>query len=405
MTEAAAGAGAQRPPSFAIGRVMGGTLKIVPIRMAPLLVLALLAACGEKNTYVAPPPPKVTVQKPVQRSITNYLEATGNSAAVNTADLVARVPGFVDSIGYKDGDTVKKGKVLFTIEPEPYDLKLKQAQAAQASAQATLKNAQLDYERQAKLVTSGSVSKSTLDSSTATRDSAQGALQQAEVNTKLAAINVDYAHVSAPFDGLVTARQVSVGDYVGGNGAATVLASIVELDPIYVNFSISERDVLVLRAEVRRRGLTPADLKKVPVDVGLQTEPGYPHEGHLDYAAPQIDPSTGTLTARAILENPKHVLLPGMFVRVRVPIGEQKNALLVPDIALGTDQGGRYLLTVGKDDVVAQRNVTIGPLEGTLRVIEKGITADDNVIVAGIQRAIPGQKVEPHGAPATTGAK
>jgi RND family efflux transporter MFP subunit len=384
---------------------MGGTLKIVPIRMAPLLVLALLAACGEKNTYVAPPPPKVTVQKPVQRSITNYLEATGNSAAVNTADLVARVPGFVDSIGYKDGDTVKKGKVLFTIEPEPYDLKLKQAQAAQASAQATLKNAQLDYERQAKLVTSGSVSKSTLDSSTATRDSAQGALQQAEVNTKLAAINVDYAHVSAPFDGLVTARQVSVGDYVGGNGAATVLASIVELDPIYVNFSISERDVLVLRAEVRRRGLTPADLKKVPVDVGLQTEPGYPHEGHLDYAAPQIDPSTGTLTARAILENPKHVLLPGMFVRVRVPIGEQKNALLVPDIALGTDQGGRYLLTVGKDDVVAQRNVTIGPLEGTLRVIEKGITADDNVIVAGIQRAIPGQKVEPHGAPATTGAK
>jgi RND family efflux transporter MFP subunit len=402
MTEAAAGAGAQRPPAFAMGSIMGGTLKIVPIRMAALLALVLLAACGEKNTYVAPPPPKVTVAKPVQRSITNYLEATGNSAAVNTANLVARVPGFVDSIGYKDGDTVKKGKVLFTIEPEPYDLKLKQAQAAQASAQATLKNAQLDYERQAKLVTSGSVSKSTLDSSTATRDSAQGALQQAEVNTKLAAINVDYAHVSAPFDGLVTARQVSVGDYVGGNGAATVLASIVELDPIYVNFSISERDVLVLRAEVRRRGLTPADLKKVPVEVGLQTEPGYPHEGHLDYAAPQIDPSTGTLTARAILENPKHVLLPGMFVRVRVPIGEQKTALLVPDIALGTDQGGRYLLTVGKDDVVAQRNVTIGPLEGTLRVIEKGITADDNVIVAGIQRAIPGQKVEPHSAAATT---
>jgi RND family efflux transporter MFP subunit len=382
---------------------MGGTLKTVPIRMAVLPALALLAACGEKNTYVAPPPPQVTVEKPVQRTITNYLEATGNSAAVNTANLVARVSGFVQSIGYQDGDAVKKGKVLFTIEPQPYDLKLQQAKAAQASAQATLKQAQLDYDRQARLVTSGSASKSALDNATATRDNAQGALQQAEVNTRLAAINIEYAHVAAPFDGLVTARQVSVGDYVGGGGSPTVLASIVELDPIYVNFSISERDVLVLRAEMRRRGMKPTDLKKIPVEVGLQTEPGYPHQGHLDYAAPQIDPSTGTLSARAILENPQRVLLPGMFVRVRVPVGIEKNALLVPDVALGTDQIGRYLLTVGKDNVVAQHTVSIGPLQGALRVIEKGITADDSVIVAGIQRAIPGQKVEPHsGAAATT---
>ena len=368
------------------------------LSLSALSALLVLAGCGEKNTYVAPPPPKVTVAKPVERSVTNYLEATGNSAAVNTASLVARVPGFIDSIGYKDGDTVKKGKVLFVIEPEPYDLKLKQAQAAQASAQATLKNAQLDYERQAKLVTSGSVSKSTLDSSTATRDSAQGALQQAEVNTKLASINVDYAHVSAPFDGVVTARQVSIGDYVGAS--PTVLATIVQLDPIYVNFSVNERDVLRIRAEMRRRGLTPADLKKVPVEVGLQTEEGYPHHGMLDYASPTVDPSTGTLTVRAQLDNKNHVLLPGMFVRVRVPVGTEQNALLVPDVALGTDQGGRYLLTVGKDNVVEQHTVTIGALEGSLRVIEKGIKADDRIIVAGIQRAIPGQKVEPQSAPA-----
>ncbi len=370
-----------------------------------LVMVALLAGCGEKNTYVAPPPPKVTVAKPVQRAITNYLEATGNSAAVNTASLVARVSGFVQSIQYKDGDDVKKGKVLFVIEPEPYDLKLKQAQAAEASARATLKQAQTDYDRQAKLVTSGSVSKSTLDSATATRDNAQGSLQQAEVNTRLAAINVEYAHVAAPFDGLVTARQVSVGDYVGGTGSPTQLATIVQLDPIYVNFSINENDVLRLRAEMRRRGLTPADLKKVKVEVGLQNETGYPHHGTLDYASPTVDPSTGTLTARAELANKDHVLLPGMFVRVRVPTGVQQKALLVPDEALGTDQGGRYLLTIGKEYVVEQHRVTIGSLENGLRVIEKGIAANDDVVVGGLQRAIPGEKVEPHAASGSDGAK
>jgi len=377
---------------------MGYSLTILQNRrlIAPaLLALAALTGCGEKNTYVAPPPPKVTVAPPVQRTITDYLEATGNSAAVNTANLVARVSGFVQSIDYKDGDQVAKGKVLFVIEPEPYDLKLKQAKAAQESAQATLKQAQLDYDRQAKLVTSGSVSKATLDNATASRDSAQGSLQQAEVNTKLAAINVEYAHVAAPFAGIVTARQVSVGDYVGGSGSPTVLATIVQLEPIYVNFSVSERDVLRIRADMRRRGLTPADLKKVPVEIGLQTESGYPHHGRLDYASPTVDPSTGTLTARAILDNKNEALLPGMFVRVRVPVGEQKKALLVPDVALGTDQSGRYLLTLNKDDVVEQHKVEIGSLQGTLRVIEKGISAGDRVIISGIQRVIPGQKVSP----------
>ncbi len=365
-----------------------------------LLSVALLTGCGEKNSYVPPPPPKVTVAAPVQRAVVDYLEATGNSAAVNSANLVARVAGFVQGIDYRDGDTVKKGKVLFVIEPESYDLKLKQAQAAQASAVATLKQAQADYDRQAKLVTSGSVSKATLDNATATRDNAQGSLQQAEVNTKLASINVGYAHVAAPFDGVVTARQVSVGDYVGASASPTVLASIVQLDPIYVNFAVSERDVLRIRAEMRRRGLTPADLKKVPVEVGLQTETGYPHHGMLDYASPSVDASTGTLAARALLTNPNHVLLPGMFVRVRVPVGREDKALLVPDVALGTDQSGRYLLVVGKDDVVAQRTVEVGVLEGSLRVIEKGIAAGDRVIVSGIQRAIPGQKVSPQSAPA-----
>ncbi len=374
---------------------MGGR-HFIHIRRAVIAGAALgaLAACGESNTYVPPPPPKVTVAQPVKRAVTIYLEATGNSAAVNTANLVARVPGFLSTVNYKDGDLVKKGTLLFTIEPESYELKYKQAQAAEEAAAATVKQTQADYERQVDLAARGTASKATLDSSTANRDTARANYEQAQVNTKLAKINYGYTSVTAPFDGIVTARTVSVGEYVGANSQPTVLATIVQHDPIYVNFSINERDLLRIRTEVRRRGLTPDDLKKVPVEIGLQTDEGYPHVGALDYAAPTVDASTGTLTARAIVENPRRVLLPGLFVRVRVPIEKQDDALLIPDVALGSDQSGRYVYVVNKDNVVEQRNVDMGPLDGTLRVINKGVNADDRVIVAGLLRAIPGQKVE-----------
>ena len=363
--------------------------------IAALVALIALTACDQKNAYVAPPPPKVTVAAPVEKAVTVYLEATGNTAAVNSTNLVARVPGFLETVNYKDGDLVKKGTVLFTIEPESYDLKLKQAQAAEASAQATVKQTQAEYDRQNELVTKGSASKSALDNATANRDTAQANLQQAQINTKLAALNMDYSSVKAPFDGIVTARKLSVGEYVGANSSPTVLATIVQLDPVYANFSINEKEALRIRAEIREKGLTPEDLKKVPVEIGLQTEQGYPHKGTLDYASPTVDATTGTLTGRAIFDNPARVLLPGLFVRVRIPTGTIDKALMVPDAALGSDQSGRYLLVVNKDNVVEQRSVALGAVEGGMRVIEKGIAAGDRVIVAGIQRAVPGQKVEP----------
>lgn len=374
----------------------------VPLRhvLVPTVVLALLAGCGESNTYVPPPPPKVTVAPPIKRTITRYLEATGNTAAVNTVNLVARVPGFVETITYKDGDLVKQGTTLFTIEPETYQLKLKQSEAAEASARATLVQTQAEYERQADLYARQSGTKTALDNAIAGRDTAKAALDQAGVNTKLAAMNYDYSSVTAPFDGIVTARTVSIGEYVGATSQPTVLATIVQLDPIYVNFNVNEQDVLRIRAGIRERGLTAEDLRKVPVQVGLQTEEGFPHSGTLDYAAPSVDASTGTLPVRAILQNPKRVLLPGLFVRVRVPLREQPDALLVPDVALGSDQSGRYLLIAGKDNVVEQRKVEVGPLEGTLRVIDKGISPDDRVIVNGLLRAIPGQKIDPQTAAA-----
>ena len=376
----------------------------LPLAVTALLAAGTVAACDNHNAYVPPPPPKVTVATPNQRNVTLFLQATGNAAAVNSANLVARVSGFVETINYKDGDIVKKGTLLFTIEPETYKLKLEQAKAAEESAQATVTQTDADYERQSVLAKTSTASKATLENATAARDTAQANLTQAHVNTQLAEMNYGYASVSAPFDGYVTARTVSVGEYVGGAGTPTVLATIVQITPIYVNFNVSEDDVIRIREDMRRRNLTPQDLKKIPIEVGLQTEQGYPHKGMLDYAAPSINASTGTLAVRGILENADRTLLPGNFVRVRVPtISSLENALLVPETALGTDQGGRYLLVVGKDDVAEQREVEVGPLDGTERVIMKGLAADDRVIVEGLLRAIPGEKVEPH--TASTAAK
>jgi RND family efflux transporter MFP subunit len=352
-----------------------------------------LSAC-EQNTFVPPPPPKVEVALPVQKSITRYLDATGNTAAFKNVDLVARVQGFLQSIDYKDGSFVKEGTTLFTIEPDTYKLKLEQAQAAEAGAQATVKQAEADFRRQSDLVQRQVVSQATLEGSTSTRDNANANLQQAQVNTRIAQVNYGYTKVVAPFDGVVSAHLVSVGELVGV-ASPTQLATIVALDPIYVNFNVNEQDVLRFREEARRRGVTVDEIRQLPFEVGLQTETGYPHKGKLDYVSPSLNLSTGTIAVRGVIPNADRALLPGFFVRIRVPFDEQKDAVLVPDAALGSDQAGRYLLVVNSENIVEQRKVQTGPLEGTLRVIESGLKAADKVVIGGLLRAIPGQKVDP----------
>jgi RND family efflux transporter MFP subunit len=355
--------------------------------------LVLLTGC-EQNTFVPPPPPKVEVAVPVQKPITRYLDATGNTAAIKNVDLVARVQGFLQSINYQDGTFVKQGTTLFTIEPETYKLKLEQAQAAETGAQASVKQAEADFKRQSDLVQRQVVSQATLDTSTSTRDNSQANLLQAQVNTKIAEVNYGYTNVTAPFDGIVSAHLASIGELVGV-ASPTQLATIVALDPIYVNFNVNEQDVLRIREDARRRGMTTNELRQLPIEIGLQTETGFPHKGKLDYVSPSLNQSTGTLAVRGVLPNPDRTLLPGMFVRIRVPYNEQNGALLVPDTALGSDQAGRYVLVVSGENVVEQRKVQTGQLEGELRVIESGLKADDKVVVAGLLRAIPGQKVDP----------
>ncbi len=364
--------------------------------LLPMLAASLtLAGCKQQNRYVAPPPAAVGVATPIERNVILYLELTGNTVSINEVNLVARVSGFLSQINYTDGQYVTQGTNLFVIEQAPYQAQLQQARAQLASEQADLAYAQAQYERYSQLASQNFASQSNLDEWTAKRDSDAAQVQNDEASLAIASINLSYTRVNAPFDGVVTKHQQSVGALVGQAGPTT-LATIVQIAPIYVTFNVAEQDVLRIRAQMHLKSrLTQAELSKVPVDIGLATETGYPHQGVLNYVSPDVDPSTGTLLARAEFANKDHFLLPGYFCRVRVPEGKLDNALLIPDIAWATDQQGTYVLVLGAGNKVEQRRVVLGQQQGQLRVVTSGLEPTDKVIVTGIERAIPGQVVAP----------
>ncbi|HEY2110485.1 MAG TPA: efflux RND transporter periplasmic adaptor subunit [Dongiaceae bacterium] len=358
--------------------------------------LLLLAACKkEENTYVPPPPPPVGVAQPLNITVTPYIDYTGNTVAVNQVNLEARVEGFLTAIDYVDGTFAPKDKTLFVIEQPPYQAQLAEAEAKLKSLQANRAYAQAQLQRQMDLAPKGFSTQADLDQARAKRDALDADILDAKAGIDIATINLGYTEVKAPFDGVVTNHLQSVGALVGVT-SPTQLATIVQIDPIWMTFNMSEQDVLRIRANMAKRNLTLKDIDKVPCEVGLMIEEGFPHEGRLDYAAPEVDPSTGTLLVRCIFENKNRALIPGLFARVRVPlIGQTGQALLVPDVAIGTSQLGRYLLLVDKDNSVEQRVVEVGQLFGNLREITKGLAADDRVVIGDTQRAIPGRKVAP----------
>lgn len=370
-----------------------------PITSAVLLIAtALVAACSKPNTYAPPPPANVGVAAPLQQTVKLHLEQTGNTIAYNNVDLVARVEGFLTAIKYDDGAYAKKGDPLFIIEQPPYEAQLEQAKAALLAAQAELVKSQAEFDRQSTLRAQDVSSQVQLDKARAQRDSDKANVMSQEAAVQIAQINLGYTTVEAPFNGVVTRHLISVGEVVGGS-TKTKLATIVQLDPIYVTFNLSEQDALKIRENLGGRRLTFEELQKVPMEIGLMNEEGTPHKGHLDYVAPELDAQTGTILVRGIFSNPDRVLLPGYFVRIRIPSGRtDQDALLVPDRALGQNQEGRYLLVLNKDDVVEQRPVKVGQQIGDLRIINSGLKPDDRVVVTGIQRAIPGKKVAPQAA-------
>jgi membrane fusion protein, multidrug efflux system len=367
-------------------------------RRSGLAVLAALAlvGCGSKNTYLAPPPPKVVVAQPVQEPVTMYLDLTGNTAPFRSVALVARVQGYLESIDYKDGAAVTKGTQLFGIERDVYQAQLDQAKAQLVHDEAVLGEAQMNLTRYQKLEQQQAIQAQQAEDQVFVVQQAKATVELDQANVATANINLGFTRVLAPFDGDVTNHQVDLGAFVGMSGPTT-LATIIQIDPIYVYFTVSEPQVLAVQSSLAKRGLRlrTMDLTSIPVEIGLQSEEGYPHKGHLDYVSPQIDFSTGTLTARAVFENKDRSLLAGLFVRVRTPIGHQDKALLTRNDAIGTSQEGSYVSVVGADNVVQRKIVKTGQKQGQLRVIVSGLDPGDWVVTEGVQRAFPGAKVEP----------
>jgi RND family efflux transporter MFP subunit len=363
--------------------------------MAAAMVMAIAMlnfACGDRNTYVPPPPPKVTVSQPVKQPVTDYLEFTGNTKALNTVQLRARVEGYLEKVLFQDGDRVKKGQLLFLIQQDTYEAKLKQAEAEILANKARLMHAQTEFLRYSRLVKQKAAAQTDVDKWHYERDAAAAAVVASEAQRELAKLNLSYTRVTAPFDGRVGRRLKDPGNLVGA-GEETVLAEINQIDPIYVYFNINEQDLLRVRGQEDAN--KEASKAKWPVYFGLADEKDYPHKGYLDFAAITINPTTGTLLLRGIFPNAKGLILPGMFAQVRAPIAEPRAALLIPEVAIGYDQLGPFVLTVDDKNIVARRPVKLGTQEDDYRVVAEGLSGAEWVVVNGLLRAIPGKQVAP----------
>lgn len=373
-------------------------------RMIPRAFLVLAAAtclawtvsCDKRNAYVPPPAPKVTVARPLRQNVVDYMEFTGNTQAVQSVNLPARVAGFLQAIKFQDGQHVKKDQLLFVIEPEPYKAKVKEAQAAIDGYKASLNQAEIEYNRAKKLFAEKAGPDTEVVKWQATRDSTMASLESAKAQLEIAKINLGYTQVTAPFDGRMGRHQVDVGNVVGAAGQQTLLSTIIQEDPLYVYFTINERELLRIIKAHEARHEDPRS--KAPLEMGLSNAASYPFQGTLDYTDLGVDPQTGTMLLRGVFQNAKGNLLPGLFVRVRAPL-ESRDALLVPEAAVGVAQAGNYVLVVGDKNVVEQRPVTTGSVINAMTVIEKGLDGSESVIVNGLQRARAGGVVTPEEAP------
>jgi RND family efflux transporter MFP subunit len=367
--------------------------------------LWLIAACDDKsNEYVEPPPPKVTVAQPVQQEVIDYLEFTGTTRAYEEADIQARVAGFLQSKHFTPGTRVKKGDLLFVIDPKEYQAELNASAAELKAAKAMQHRAQIEYKRAKRVFDKGAGRETDVVKWRGERDVALAAIERAKAQVERAQLDMSYTRILAPINGRVGRNLVDLGNLVG-EGEPTLLAKVTRFDPMYVYFNLNERDLLKLmttyRQAIKTKGNNPDEESgtkaEIPLFLGLANEEGYPHEGVYEFADSSVDTGTGTIQLRGVFKNPgpAAVFVPGLFTRLRLPIDKKADALLVSERAIGADQGGSYLLTVGSDNMVAKKPISMGQLVDGLRVIEEGLQPGELVIVKGLQRARPGAKVDP----------
>lgn len=367
-----------------------------------LLVIAvqLVPGCKPKTNAFAPPPPaEVTVAHPIHKPVTRYLEYTGTTEPFEAVELRARVAGFLDSVNFKPGAVVKKGDLLFVIDPRVYEAQVRQSEADLSSRQSALRLAELTLERVSEAGRASAVSRQEIDKAVAERDQAKAQVDLASATLATARLNVEFTQVRAPIDGRISKNLVDVGNLVGAGNQATVLATVVSAKPLYVSVDASESDLLMVRRErlATAPGAEPGQLAPGEwraVDIATADSDAFNVHGRIDYVDPALNPQTGTIRVRTRFENENEVLIPGLFVRLRIFL-DTTEAMLAPDIALLSDQNGRYALVVNDKDTIEVRRVKTGALDGSLRVVVDGLTASDRIVVNGLQRARPGATVKP----------
>lgn len=361
---------------------------------ATAFIVFMLASCGE--TPQAPPPPPVTIAKPVKQKVIDRDEYVGRFIAVDSVEIRARVSGYLDSIDFKDGQMVKKGDLLFTIDKRPFQNTVDQTKGTLAQARANLAFATADLERGQKLLADKTISQQVYEQRTQTKRIAEASVASSEAALRQAELDLQFTELRAPITGRIGDRRVSVGNLVTGGttGNTTLLATIVSIDPIRFEFTADEGAFLRYERISQSSREPGSRFASVPVMLKLLDEKDFKHEGKIDFVDNVIDQSSGTIRGRALFPNPTGLFTPGMFGRIQVPASREYEALLVPDSSIGSEQIRKFVFVVGADHTVKQKFVTLGELHGNLRVV-KGIDENDDIIVNGLMRARPGVKVTP----------
>ncbi|WP_072394405.1 efflux RND transporter periplasmic adaptor subunit [Hyphomicrobium sp. CS1GBMeth3] len=380
-----------------------------PAVAAALLFVLPLAACGDapQQTQAAPPAPKVTVAKPVRKLVSDYDEYVGRFVALDFVEVRARVSGYLDQIHFVDGQLVKEGDKLFTIDRRPFEASLEQAKAALEQARANLAFAEADLKRGSHLVPGTSITQQTLDQRTQAKRVAEASVMSQEAALKQAELDLQFTELKAPISGRIGDRRVSIGNLVtgGATGTTTLLATVASVDPIRFEFTMDEASYLrYLNAATAQASSSANRGMSLPVKLKLIDEDKFIHEGKIDFVDNAIDRSSGTIRARAEFKNSDGKLTPGMFGRIQITIAPPEMALLVPDSAIGTEQVRKFVFAVSEDQVANPKYVTLGPVVDGLRVVT-GLDANDTVVVNGLMRVRPGVKVAPETATATSDSK
>jgi RND family efflux transporter MFP subunit len=374
---------------------MTRSFKLAVVLCLVIVVALLIVGCGRDAHAPAAQaePPVVTIVRPVEREITDYAEFTGRVEAVDSVQVRARVNGHLVKVLFKEGTEVRKGDVLFEIDPRPYQARLSKDIARLHQAEAEVRRAQADYDRVSRIITENAASGTEYDMSLATRDAAVANVESAKAAIEASTLDLEFCTIHSPIDGRISSYNVTVGNLVTAD--QTLLTSIVSTDPIYASFAVDELTFLRVKAMAEQGKSHLRDQAEAPVFLGLANEEGFPHQGTINFADNQVKPSTGTIRVRAQFSNANRLLTPGLFARLRVPLSVPHPAVLVPDRAIATDQGQKILFVVNDDDRVVARPVKPGAMHDGLRAIESGLKSGERVIVEGLLSVRPGAVVSP----------